>query len=125
MAYSAVARTFRHVTTEEIQKYESWLKSAKDSPSAVAEVQIELAAQAAYKGEQLKELRNKKPGFFLSQRTDKDGKKLSNEKVEYLWQYATKSEENALKTDIEILDRFLTAAKSCLIALSIESKVQE
>lgn len=110
---------------EEIQKYETWLKSAKDSPSAVAEVQIELAAQAAYKGESLKELRNKKPGFFLTQNKDKDGKKISNEKMEYLWQYAVKGEEVSLKTDIEILDRFLTAAKSCLVALSIESRVQE
>jgi hypothetical protein len=61
----------------------------------------------------------------LSQKTDKDGKKISNEKIEYLWQYATKGEEVSLRTDIEILDRFLTAAKSCLISLSIESKVQE
>jgi hypothetical protein len=113
------------MTVQEIEYYETRLTNGKESPFAVAEIQIELAGKAARVSEQLKTLRNKKPEFFLRQRTDEKGKKISNERVEMLWQFATKSEEVNLKSDIEILDRFLAAAKACLISLSIESKVQE
>ena len=110
---------------EKIKYYFDSLNYGKESPSEIARIQIELAAQAAYVSESLKTLRNKKPEFFLTRKVDKDGKKVSNEMLDLLWQKEIGGLEITLKTDLDILDRFLQAAKSCLIALNIESKVQE
>ena len=112
------------MTESEINGWHQRLLHGKESPSAIAETQIELSAQAAYISEQLKTLRNHKPGFFLAEKR-KEGKVASNEMIEMLWQEKIAGEEVSLKNDIEILDRFLNSAKACLIALSIESKVQE
>lgn len=112
------------MTVEKIKEYHLALLDAKDSPGSVAAIQVELAAQAAYIGEELKNLRAQKPGFFLS-RKQVEGKPPSNDAIEMMWNEHTKSREVELKSDLEILDRFLTAAKACLVSLSIESRVQE
>ncbi len=112
------------MTDDEIHAWHQRLLHGKDSPSAIAETQIELSAQAAYISEQIKNLRNQKPEFFLAEKR-KVGKVASNEMIEMLWQERNGGLEVSLKNDIEILDRFLNSAKACLIALSIEAKVQE
>lgn len=112
----------------EIERFHRALTNGKDSPSAIAAIQIELAAQAAYTSERLTTLRNKYPEFFVSKKKEKDpasGKVYSNEYIEMLWRLENNGAEISLKNDLEIFDRFLGAAKGAMIALSVESKVSE
>jgi len=120
------------MNTTEIKKYHAALHTAldigKDSPHQIAKIQIELAGQAAYTSEKLKTLRNNYPEFFLSKKKERDentGKPYSNEYIEILWRNETNGGEISLKNDLEVFDRFLAASKGAMIALSIESKVQE